>query len=160
MSATLLDGAALPPGALGEDPFRPLIAVLREDLGVMAARHGCGVGRCGACLVLLDGEPALACLLPAARAEGRRITTAAGLEPARTAPIAEALAAERALQCGACAAGMLVLLAWLRMAASPPSAAEAEALLAGQICRCAAHGGLRRALRRLFPPTSPEESRP
>lgn len=151
MSGTLVDGALLPPSALETDPFRPLIAVLREDLGVMVARYGCGVGRCGACLVLLDGEPALACLLPAARAEGRCITTAAGLDPCRARRIANALAAERALQCGACAPGLLVLLTWLTAAEPPPSAAEAERLLAGQICRCAAHGGLRRALRRLFP---------
>jgi carbon-monoxide dehydrogenase small subunit len=155
-----LDGRMLPEAALSADPFRPLIAALREDWGVTAARLGCGIGRCGACLVLLDGVPALACLTPAHRAAGRAITTAAGLDGALAARVWAALAAERAFQCGACAPGILVALAWLLVAHPETGAAEAEALLAGQICRCAAHGGLRRALARLFPSPSAMETEP
>jgi len=157
---TLLDGRSLPEAALSVDPFRPLLAALREEWGVMSARQGCGIGRCGACLVLLDGVPALACLTPAHRAAGRAVTTAAGLDQALAARVLAALAAERAFQCGACAPGILVALTWLLAAHPETGAAEAEALLAGQLCRCAAHGGLRRALAHLFPSPSHPETRP
>lgn len=158
--ATRLDGHALAEAVLEAAPFRPLITLLREEWGAMDAKHGCGIGRCGACLVLLDGEPALACLTPALRAQGRAITTLAGLDAALAERVRAAMAEERAFQCGACAPGIILAVTWLLANHPQTNTAEAEALLVGQICRCAAHGGLRRALAHLFPTPDPPEPRP
>ncbi|MCX7373013.1 MAG: 2Fe-2S iron-sulfur cluster-binding protein [Alphaproteobacteria bacterium] len=148
---TTLDGRAIPEALFAADPFRPLIALLREECGAMEPKHGCGIGRCGACLVLLDGVPAAACLTPAHAAAGRAITTADGLPSAPAQAVRAALEAERAFQCGACAPGVVLALTWLLITHPDTAAPEAEALLVGQICRCAAHGGLRRAIAQLFP---------
>jgi carbon-monoxide dehydrogenase small subunit len=152
---TTVDGREVPDAPFAADPLRPLIAVLREDLGVTGPKQGCGIGRCGACLVLLDGAPAQACLTPGWRAAGRAITTVEGLAPAHAAMLTAALEAERAFQCGACAPGMVLALAWLLESKAATGPAEAVELLSGQICRCAAHGGLKRALAALLAAPDP-----
>ena len=146
MSGCTVDGQPVPVALLAADPFRPLISLLREELGITGPKQGCAIGRCGACLVLLDGTPAQACLTPAFRLAGRAVTTEAGLDAALRARITTALEAERAIQCGACAPGLVVALSWILARGAASDAAEAELLLAGQICRCGAHDGVRRAL--------------
>ncbi len=137
------------PVAVEAQPDRRLIDILRGELGVIGPKNGCAVGRCGACLVLLDDRPVNACLVLAARLEGCHVVTIEGLDPASTA-VVDALAGAGAVQCGYCASGLVTALTWLTAQTPQPSRSEAEALLAGQICRCTGYGGLRRALAMLF----------
>ncbi|PZQ50818.1 MAG: ferredoxin [Rhodovulum sulfidophilum] len=137
-----LNGA---PVSVEAAPDRRLLAILREDFDLLGAREGCGIGRCGACLVLLDGAPVNACLVLAARLAGRAVVTVEGLGAA-AAPVRDALAAGGAVQCGYCAPGLMVALSWL--ARQPAGLAEGEAVtaLAGQLCRCGGYRGTLRAL--------------
>ena len=102
-------------------PTRRLLAVLRDDLALTGAKHGCGEGACGACAVLVDGKPVASCLLPVGAAEGRALTTIEGLS-VEAAALQEAFVAEDALQCGFCTPGQVVSAAALlaiRRAADP-----------------------------------------
>jgi len=127
------------------------IELLRDCLGHTSAKLGCAVGRCGACVVLLDGRPVNACLVPAYRCSGARILTRDGLDPKDADPVTDALRQEGAIQCGACAPGLIVTLAWLRREHSDLAVDDVERSLVGHLCRCSGYVGLRRALRHLFP---------
>jgi aerobic-type carbon monoxide dehydrogenase small subunit (CoxS/CutS family) len=100
-------------------PTRRLLAVLREDLALTGAKHGCGEGACGACAVLLDGREVVSCLLPVAAAEGREVTTIEGLGETAAA-LQEAFVAEDALQCGFCTPGQIVSASALLAAVDRP----------------------------------------
>ncbi len=120
-----------------------LLEVLRYQLGLTGSKQGCDKGDCGACTVLLDGEPALSCLLPAALAEGRRITTIEGLAPAHRArggegadPVQEAFDASGALQCGFCQPGMILSARALLDREDRPSRERMKQALSGNLCRC------------------------
>jgi len=140
------------PVALRCEPTRRLLTVLREDLGLTGAKPGCGVGRCGACLVWLDGEPVNACLVMAYQAHGRAVTTIEAIgESAASEPVRQALAACGAVQCGYCAPGLVMMMTHLHAREPRPDAAQASADLCGQICRCTGYGGLQRAIETLFP---------
>ena len=129
-------------------PTRRLLDILRHDLALTGAKPGCDIGRCGACMVWLDGAPVNACLVPAFRLAGRRVTTVEGV-PADDA-VSRALAEEGGLQCGYCTPGLMMTLRWLYAQTPRPDLAEAEALMVGHLCRCTGYGGIRRALARLF----------
>lgn len=124
-------------------PRESLAHVLRERLGLFATRIGCSQGSCGACNVLLDGAPARACLIPAPLAEGQAVTTLEGLrdDPVITA-LRHAFAAEHALQCGYCTAGMLIAARDLILRGQARDAARVRAGLAGQLCRCTGYDGI------------------
>ncbi|WP_187969096.1 (2Fe-2S)-binding protein [Aquibium microcysteis] len=128
---------------------RRLIDCLRDDLALVGAKKGCAVGRCGACTVLLDGEPANACLLMLWQLDARDVVTPEGLDADEDAVILrEALAAENAFQCGYCAPGfVMALLALLRR---DPLASDADirAGLEGNICRCTGYHSIIRGARR------------
>jgi carbon-monoxide dehydrogenase small subunit len=130
-------------------PDRRLIDILREDFGLMGPKNGCGIGRCGACLVLVDDQPVNACLVLAAKLCGRKVVTIEGLGTAAE-PVRDALAHAGAVQCGYCASGIVTALTWLAMGRPGITVPQAELMLTGQICRCTGYGGLRRALRKLF----------
>jgi aerobic carbon-monoxide dehydrogenase small subunit len=119
-----------------------LLHVLRERLGLTSAKDGCGIGECGACAVLLDGQQRLACLTLAISASGRVVTTAAGLGRGRPSEIAEAFARVGAVQCGACIPGALIATAALLAADADPSDAAIRAGLSGVVCRCGGYGRL------------------
>src|SRR5258706_4585037 len=92
------------------DTATPLLYVLRDDLGLIGSRFGCGLGQCGACTVLIDDKPVLSCITPAIVAVGRRITTIEGLGTADSpGPLQRAFIAEQAAQCGFCISGMIML---------------------------------------------------
>jgi aerobic carbon-monoxide dehydrogenase small subunit len=118
-------------------PLTPLLAVLRGELGIVGAKAGCFQGGCGACTVLVDGEPRRACLLPVGTLDGAEITTVEGLgTPERLAPIQAAFHKYYAAQCGFCTPGMLVAAhAYVQRGGSDDRAAIQEAL-AGHVCRC------------------------
>lgn len=140
------------PVAIACDPSRRLLALLREDFGLVGAKPGCEVGRCGACMAWLDGEPVNACLVMAWQLQGRRVTTIEALaaDPA-SAPVRDALARCGAVQCGYCNAGLVMTLTYLHGRVPRPDAAEAAGLACGNLCRCTGYGGVRRALAELFP---------
>lgn len=124
------------------------------DAGLTGPRKSCGIGRCGACMVLLDGMPVNACLLPLGRVMGRAVTTAEGLDRRADAVIAR-LAEHGAVQCGYCTPGMLVGLVAALEDPAHPDAEEVEQRLTGNLCRCSGYAGLRQAIAELFAPDRP-----
>jgi nicotinate dehydrogenase subunit A len=122
------------------DPDEPLLYVLRNALGLTGAKFGCGLGQCGACTVIVDGEAVRSCLLPVAKATGRKITTVEGLgTPERPHPLQAAFIAEQATQCGYCVTGM-VMTGAAALARKPDlTREEAQQALAGNLCRCGSH---------------------
>jgi len=126
-----------------------LLAALREDLGLVAARFGCGTEQCGACVVLVDGRPAYACTLPVSAAAGRKITTLEGLAAnGRAHALQEALLAEQAAQCGYCLSGITMRAAALLAATPDPSEDEVRSALDAHLCRCGSHNRIVRAVMR------------
>jgi aerobic-type carbon monoxide dehydrogenase small subunit (CoxS/CutS family) len=130
---------------LEADPFDRASRILAEVCGLESVKTSCGIGRCGACTILVDGEAANACLLVAARMDGADIVTADGLG-ARADALVAALQAEGAIQCGYCAPGLLVSLVALQARGEAPDRQELETVLAGNLCRCSGYAGLRRAV--------------
>ena len=126
-----------------------LLDVLRNRLGLMAARFGCGEGLCGACRVLVDGEPLPACDTPLWSVAGRRIVTLEGLGTReRPHPIQQALIAEQAMQCGYCISGIIVSAAALLARHPDPDDREIREALDRNLCRCGAHNRILRAVSR------------
>jgi len=113
-----------------------LLDFLRRGVGDLSAKYGCGQGTCGACTVLLDGEPQLACLTLAELVQGRRVETVAGLGPARLHPLQEAFMERFAAQCGYCTPGMLMSAKALLDRTPRPSREEIIEAIAGNLCRC------------------------
>ena len=144
--AFTLNGAAV---AFEADPYERASQVLGARFGLESVKLSCGVGRCGACGVLVDGEPVNACLLLAAKLEGRELVTAEGLGARADAAIA-ALERHGAVQCGYCAPGLLVSLVAAIERRAPLSDEEIEAWFAGHLCRCSGYVGLKRAARELL----------
>ncbi|MBI3553061.1 MAG: (2Fe-2S)-binding protein [Elusimicrobia bacterium] len=118
-------------------PFKRLIEVLREDFGLTGTKEGCGEGECGACTVLVDGEPVNSCLIPVCSVEGRRIETVESLgNPGKLSPLQEAFMERGGAQCGICTPGMLMTAtAWIKGGGSAAPGAIRECL-AGNLCRC------------------------
>src|SRR5438094_10449980 len=127
-------------GELAEVAFAPqktLLEVLREDLALTGTKHGCELGECGTCTVLVDGQPVLSCLALPLETEGRRITTIEGLaDGARLHPLQQAFAELGAAQCGYCTPGILLTAAALLRERPSPTRQEVKEALAGNLCRC------------------------
>lgn len=143
----IIDGA---PISIAGNAATTLLEAMRDHLDLVAPKAGCGIGRCGACVVLLDGEPVNACLVPLTRVHGRRVTTSDGLDGPVADAVRRALVENHAFQCGACAPGFLVSISYLANLSPRPSVPEVELALAGHLCRCTGYGGIRRAIRALF----------
>jgi carbon-monoxide dehydrogenase small subunit len=123
-----------------------LLDVLRERLGLTGTKEGCGEGECGACTVLMDGEPVLSCLVPLLQCEGRRIETVEGIAEGPAREFLERFVATGGVQCGACTPG-IVVTAWALLERNPaPSREEAREALAGNLCRCTGYEGILRAI--------------
>ena len=131
------------------DPKQPLLYVLRNNLGLHGAKFGCGAGQCGSCTVLIDDQPARACLVSVADAAGKRITTIEGLgSPEQPHPVPAAFIAEQAAQCGYCTTGIVMSTVALLRATPRPSLEQAKAALEGNLCRCGSHDRVLRAVQR------------
>jgi len=127
-------------------PLTRLLDVLRRDLGLTGTKEGCGEGECGACTVLIDGEPVLSCLLPLAQCAGRRIETIEHLAQGEARGFINRFVAAGGTQCGACTPGVM-LTAWALLREDPsPSRETARRALAGNLCRCTGYEGILRAI--------------
>src|SRR5258708_16459194 len=120
-----------------DDPAMPLLYALRNDLALKGPRFGCGLGQCGACTVIIDGEAVRSCVATVEQAQGKRITTLEGLgSPERPHPIQAAFIEEQAAQCGYCSNGMIMQAKALLDRNRQPSEAEIREALADNLCRC------------------------
>ena len=124
-------------------PYATLLEVLREDLGLTGTKHGCELGECGACTVLLDGTPRLSCLLLPAQVEGAEVTTIEGLARGpELHPVQQAFVARGGLQCGYCTPGMVLTAKALLDENPAPSRDEIKEALAGNLCRCTGYASI------------------
>jgi aerobic-type carbon monoxide dehydrogenase small subunit (CoxS/CutS family) len=131
------------------DGTRPLLSVLREELGLRGSRFGCGSEQCGACMVLIDGEPAYSCAREIGSLAGRTVTTVEGLaDGGQLDALQQAFLEEQAGQCGYCLSGILVSAAALLARRPQPGRAEIAAALDRHLCRCGVHNRVMRALAR------------
>jgi nicotinate dehydrogenase subunit A len=127
--------------ALPCDPDSPLLDVLRAGLGLAGPRFGCGLGLCGACMVIIDGTARTSCDYPAWAAEGTTVTTVEGLRDGdRLHAVQQAFLDKQAAQCGYCTPGMIVTAAALLAASPAPTEQEVREALDGNLCRCGTHG--------------------
>ena len=131
------------------DPGTPLLYVLRDELELNGAKFGCGLGQCGACTVMLDGEAVFSCLVPLSAVPGRAVKTVEGLGTAeKPGPMQRAFMEEQAAQCGYCIAGMMMRAQALLERNRSPSDAEIRQALAPNLCRCGTHMRIVRAVQR------------
>jgi len=131
------------------EPGTPLLLVLRNDLGLTAAKHGCGLEQCHACAVLVDGEARTTCATAAGAFAGRAIVTLEGLAgEGELHPVARAFLEEEAAQCGYCIPGMIVGAVALLARNPDPGEDEIRAALDPHLCRCGSHARIIRAVRR------------
>jgi nicotinate dehydrogenase subunit A len=129
------------------DPDTPLLYVLRNDLGLLGAKFGCGLGLCGACNVVVDGHPVHSCDTPVWSVAGKEVTTVEGLgDGGRPHRLQETFVEEQALQCGYCTAGMIVTGAALLEREPDVDEADVRRALDGNLCRCGAHNRIVRAV--------------
>ncbi|HET9910654.1 MAG TPA: (2Fe-2S)-binding protein [Anaerolineales bacterium] len=126
----------------------PLLWVLRDLLGLTGTKFGCGVGLCGSCTVLMDGEPTRSCATPVESALGKTITTIEGLLPDVSHPLQEAWLAENVSQCGYCQPGQIMNAAALLQKNPNPSDAQIDAAMSGVLCRCGTYQRIRKAIHR------------
>jgi aerobic-type carbon monoxide dehydrogenase small subunit (CoxS/CutS family) len=118
-------------------PYKTLLEVLREDLDLCGTKHGCELGECGACAVLLDGQPVLSCLVLGVDCGGRTVTTVEGLaSDGRLHPLQETFADLGAAQCGYCTPGFLIAAKALLDERPQPTRYDIQSALSGNLCRC------------------------
>jgi nicotinate dehydrogenase subunit A len=135
--------------AVDADPTTPLLYVLRDDLALNGAKFGCGLGQCGACTVIIDGDTAFSCVTPIAGLAGRRIRTIEGLGTVeRPNAVQQAFIDEQAAQCGYCIAGMVMRAQALLERNPRPTDEEIRAHMQPGLCRCGTHMRIERAVRR------------
>jgi nicotinate dehydrogenase subunit A len=131
------------------DAGEPLLYVLRNALGLTGAKYGCGLGQCGSCTVIVDGEAVRSCMIPVASLAGKKVTTIEGLgTPDKPHPLQAAFVAEQAAQCGYCVTGMVMTGAALLARKPSVTRDEAQQALAGNLCRCGTHERVLRAMLR------------
>ena len=129
------------PHAVTVEPRRTLTDVLREDLGLTGTKEGCGEGECGACTVLVNGEPVCSCIIPVAQVAGTEVTTIEGLGGDH--PLQHHFMNEVGAQCGICTPGMIMAALSLGPA---PTLDDVKVALAGNLCRCTGYSAIYRAI--------------
>jgi carbon-monoxide dehydrogenase small subunit len=129
-------------------PDRILVDLLRDDLGLTGTKLGCAVGVCGTCAVLIDGRLLSACLVPAVRAQGRRVTTIEGIAApdGELSAVQSAFLAHGGFQCGICTPGQVVAATALLAEHPAPDDAQLTEWMTGQLCRCTGYAGIRRSI--------------
>jgi isoquinoline 1-oxidoreductase subunit alpha len=127
------------------DPDTPVLWVLRDTLGLMGTKFGCGVALCGACTVLVDGQATRTCVLPVSAIQGKQITTIEGLSADGSHPLQKAWIANDVPQCGYCQTGMIMAAAALLQAKPKPTDADIDAAITN-VCRCGTYARIRQAI--------------
>lgn len=144
--------------AVAVDPATPLLTVLRNDLGLAGPKYGCGLGECGACMVLVDGKALRACTIPAGGVGAREVTTLEGLGCAADPhPVQRAFIETQAAQCGYCANGMVIATVALLRRCPQPTDAQVRAALQHNLCRCGTHLEILAAVQRAAALCSPAQ---
>ena len=130
------------------DPARPLLGVLRDDLGLSGTKYGCGEAQCGACTVRLDGRPVRSCVTRVGAVTGRAVTTIEGLGSEDSLhPLQQAFLEQGALQCGYCTPGMIMAAAALLEREPEPTDADIIRAMEGNVCRCGVYAHILAAVR-------------
>ena len=131
------------------DPDTPLLYILRDDLRLNGPKFGCGLGQCGACTVIIDGNAIRSCQMPVSSAQNRPMTTVEGLGSTKKMhPLQQAFVDEQAVQCGYCIAGMIMTSKALLDKNPKPTDSQIKEALAGNLCRCGTHTRILRAVKR------------
>jgi len=128
------------------DPEMPLLWVLRDVIGLVGTKYGCGVAQCGACMVHLDGEAVFSCVTKVKRAQGGKITTIEGLSERNDHPLQKAWIELDVPQCGYCQSGQIMAAAVLLRENPNPSDEDIDAAMAGNLCRCGTYLRIRKAI--------------
>jgi carbon-monoxide dehydrogenase small subunit len=134
------------PVSLDVPPSRRLLTILRDDLQLTGTKVSCEIGRCGACMVLVDGQQVNSCLTMAYQCEGKSITTIEGLGSMEIDPIQQCFLEEGGYQCGYCTPGMIISVKALLTHNPEPSTEDIEEALSGNLCRCTGYGGIVRSV--------------
>lgn len=129
------------------DPDTPLLWVLRDHLGLVGTKYGCGIGQCGACTVHLDGSAVRSCSLPISSISGKAVTTIEGLDANAQHPLQQAWREHDVPQCGYCQAGQIMSAAALLASNASPTDVDIDNAMRGNICRCATYNRIRDAIR-------------
>jgi len=130
------------------DPQTPLLWVLRDTWNLTGTKFGCGIGQCGACTVILDGDAVRSCLTPLSRASGKQVTTIEGLSRDRSHPMQRAWLLEQVPQCGYCQSGQIMAAVVLLRANPHPTDEDINDAMTGNLCRCGTYHRIRRAIHR------------
>jgi nicotinate dehydrogenase subunit A len=131
------------------DPDTPLLYILRNDLELNGPKFGCGLGQCGACTVIIDGNAVRSCQMPVSAAQNRPVTTIEGLGSTKKLHrLQQAFVDEQAVQCGYCIAGMIMTSKALLDKNPKPTDIQIKEALAGNLCRCGTHTRILRAVKR------------
>jgi isoquinoline 1-oxidoreductase subunit alpha len=136
------------PRAVEVEPDTPLLWALRDALGLVGTKYGCGAGQCGACTVHVDGAPARSCLMPVSTVGNKKVTTIEGLDPHATHPLQQAWQELDVPQCGYCQAGQIMTAATLLKQHPKPTDEQIDAAMAGNLCRCATYTRIRAGIHR------------
>ncbi|GAB3428285.1 (2Fe-2S)-binding protein [Massilia solisilvae] len=136
------------PRAVEVEPDTPLLWALRDALGLVGTKYGCGVGQCGACTVHLDGVPARSCLTPVSSVGNKKITTIEGLDPHAMHPLQQAWQELDVPQCGYCQAGQIMTASALLKQHPQPTDAQIDSAMDGNLCRCATYTRIRAGIHR------------
>jgi isoquinoline 1-oxidoreductase subunit alpha len=128
------------------DPEMPLLWVLRDELSLKGTKFGCGMGLCGACTILVNGEATRSCVMSAADAIGKKITTIEGISRDGSHPVQRAWEAVDVPQCGYCQTGQIMSACALLAKKKSPTDSDIDAAMSGNICRCGTYGRIRAAI--------------
>nr|WP_241155120.1 (2Fe-2S)-binding protein [Rummeliibacillus sp. TYF005] len=134
---------------LKTSPTEKLVNILRDELQLVGTKISCGIGRCGACSILVDGALVNSCLLMAYQVNGKSITTIEGMGGVSLDEIQEAFLLEGGFQCGYCTPGMILAVKYLLSMQPNPTEADIKEALSGNLCRCTGYGGIIRAVQSL-----------
>ena len=145
MTSFTLNGKSV---SVDDDPSTPLLWVLRDSLGMTGTKFGCGMALCGACTVHLDGQAIRSCVAPLSRVAGKRVTTIEGLSADSSHPVQRAWIEIDVPQCGYCQSGQIMTAAALLAKKAKPTDGDIDEAMRGNICRCGAYDGIRRAIHR------------
>lgn len=133
---------------LDMDPDTPLLWAVRDGLQLTGTKYGCGIAQCGACIVLVDGQPVRSCITPVATVAGKQITTIEGLSEDRSHPVQQAWIETEVPQCGYCQSGQILAATALLNNNPQPSDADIDDAMQGVLCRCGTYPRIRKAIKK------------